>query len=90
MAGARDTALENTELPPTEGEYESYAITPNEVDEEYQVIGTEGGQQVSFSRQYELPEKVDRDGVKAKLDHGVLTVILPKLQIDAPQTITID
>ena len=81
---------ETTESPPTEGEYESYVIQPSEADEEYQIIGREREQEFSFSRYYEFPERVDREAVKAKLDHGILTVILPKLHAEPPRSITME
>ena len=81
-------AEQTTESPPTEGEYESYAIKSEE--EEYQIVETEREQELSFTRIYEFPERVDREAAKAKLDHGVLTVILPKLHAEPPRYITIE
>lgn len=34
----------------------------------------------SFSRSIVLPQEIDPDGAKASLEHGVLTVRLPKLE----------
>jgi HSP20 family protein len=34
----------------------------------------------SFSRQVQLPEPVDADGVEATVNNGVLTIALPKLE----------
>jgi HSP20 family protein len=45
----------------------------------------------SFSRQVELPEPVDLDGVEAAVHNGVLTLTLPKLEpSDESHTIDID
>ena len=81
---------ETTESPPTEGEYESYAIKPSEAEEEYQIIETDREKELSFSKYYEFPERVDREAAKAKLDHGILTIILPKLDAESRREITID
>lgn len=40
--------------------------------------GTGGGGKGDFSRVIELPENVKLDQVKAHVDNGVLTVIVPK------------
>jgi HSP20 family protein len=32
-----------------------------------------------FERKFELPDAVDREGVTAKIENGVLTVVLPKI-----------
>jgi HSP20 family protein len=42
-----------------------------------------------FSRAFELPAKVDADKVEAKLEHGVLTVTLPKAAEARPKQITV-
>lgn len=35
-------------------------------------------QRRSFYRSYSLPEDVDPAGVKAKMEHGVLEIVIPK------------
>jgi HSP20 family molecular chaperone IbpA len=57
---------------------ESKEVKPSEVEEEFQVVGTGRDQEITFSDQWSLPEDVDIDAVKAKLDHGILSVFLPK------------
>ena len=44
----------------------------------------------SFSRSITLPEAVTTEGAKAKLEDGVLTVTLPKLQIEERKKILIE
>ncbi len=44
----------------------------------------------SFSRTVTLPEAVTADGAKAKLEEGVLTVTLPKMQIEEKKKILIE
>jgi HSP20 family protein len=42
-----------------------------------------------FARTFELPTKIDADKVEAKLEHGVLTVTLPKAAEARPKQITV-
>ncbi len=44
----------------------------------------------SFSRSVTLPETVTTEGAKAKLEDGVLTVTLPKMQIEEKKKILIE
>ncbi len=43
----------------------------------------------SFSRVITLPKEVDPDAVSAKLDSGVLTITLPKVEAVKPRTIEV-
>jgi len=43
-----------------------------------------------FSRTLTLPEAVTSEGAKAKLENGVLTVELPKMQIEEKKKILIE
>jgi HSP20 family protein len=42
-----------------------------------------------FARTFELPAKIDADKVEASLEHGVLTVKLPKAAEARPKQITV-
>jgi HSP20 family protein len=53
---------------------ESKEVKVAEADE----VETQQSRTVEFTNQWSLPEDVDIDGVKAKLDHGILSVFLPK------------
>lgn len=69
---------------------ESKAVKVSEA-EEMDVVETEQGQEITFSDQWSLPEDVDIDAVKARLDHGILSVILPKkLEPEFDRKITIE
>jgi HSP20 family molecular chaperone IbpA len=61
-----------------------------EAEEEFETMETERNQEVSFVRQWRLPEGVDQDAVKASLDHGILKVVLPKLKAEATRKVTIE
>jgi HSP20 family protein len=43
-----------------------------------------------FSRSFVLDEKIDRDNIKAKIDNGLLTITLPKKEVEMGRKISID
>ena len=43
-----------------------------------QVVQREEMEEITFTEQWTLPEDIDLDSVQAKLDHGILNVVLPK------------
>ena len=43
----------------------------------------------TFSRMIGLPSEVDSDRVEAKLDNGILTVVVPKAEIAKPKQISV-
>jgi HSP20 family protein len=45
---------------------------------------------VSFFRQFELGERMDQDGIRADLKHGVLTLTLPKVAKAQPRAIPVN
>ena len=62
-------------------------ISPSEgPDEEDIVIEYEIGR---FVRQFTLSEVVDQEGINAKLENGVLRLVLPKVKKVAPRKITV-
>ena len=44
---------------------------------------------VSYFRQFELSDKVDEGRITADLKHGVLTLMLPKMEEAKPRKITV-
>lgn len=44
----------------------------------------------SFTRSFRLPEDCDPKGVRAKCEHGVLRITVPKLEKTEPESMTID
>jgi HSP20 family protein len=65
-------------------------ITPVESEDMYSMTGRDKNQEITFSRQWRLPLGVDQDAVKASLDHGILSIVLPKLKSEAARKITIE
>lgn len=61
-----------------------------ESEEGYEMMETEREQEVTFTRQWRFPEGVDQDAVKASLEHGILSVILPKMKAEAARRVTIE
>ena len=43
----------------------------------------------TFSRMIGLPGDISRDNVDAKLENGILTVVVPKAEIAKPKQITV-
>ena len=66
------------------------AVEGSEAGEDFQVVESEFDQEVSFTRQLSLPEGVDLKAVKASLDHGILSVVLPKLKTDIAHKVVIE
>lgn len=43
-----------------------------------------------FSRSFELPEDIDTDKIEARLDKGLLTLVIPKAEAVKPRTIKVE
>jgi len=58
---------------------------------EKNTAGDDGGpsERVSLRRELRLPFAVERDGLSAKLEHGVLTVDLPRAAAERPVSIPV-
>ena len=39
----------------------------------------------NYEQNYTLPEDVDKDHIEAKVEHGILTITLPRLQKEEPK-----
>ena len=61
-------------------------IAPQDKDAKYHRKEREAG---TFSRMISLPGEVDNDKVEAKLENGVLTVVVPKAEVAKPKQIVI-
>lgn len=59
-----------------------------EVPEGYTALRRERGA-LSFERSFRLGSKVDAESIEAKLEHGVLTITLPKRAEQKPRQISI-
>jgi len=75
---ASDTAV-------TEAEAKSTAV--KEASEEY---SGEGQDDVWFNQSWVIPGPIEKSGIKAKLDHGILKVVIPKKEGSAEHKVTIE
>ncbi|KAN0083258.1 HSP20-like chaperone [Elaphomyces granulatus] len=87
-----------SDQPTVEGEVgkgeSSAKLSPEEVSKEsppaaskYWVFERQVGK---FQRKFTFRKKVDRDGVKAKLKNGILSIVVPKAPVYTPKKIIID
>jgi HSP20 family molecular chaperone IbpA len=75
---ASDTAV-------TEAEGKSTAV--QEANEKY---SGEGQEDVWFNQSWVIPGPIEKSGIKAKLDHGILKVLIPKKEGAAEHKVTIE
>jgi HSP20 family protein len=61
-------------------------IAPQDKDAKYHRREREAG---TFSRMISLPGEVDNDKVEARLENGILTVVVPKAEVAKPKQIVI-
>ncbi len=59
----------------------SHAITAEPIYREFEIV--------NFFRQFELSDEVDQSKITARLNHGVLTLELPKAEKAKPRQITV-
>ena len=43
----------------------------------------------NYSRSFQIPSKIDQDGIKAELKDGVITLVLPKAEKAKPRRISV-
>ena len=75
---APDTAITEAEGKPT---------AVQETKEEYD---GEGEEDVWFNQSWAIPGPIDKSGIKAKLDHGILKVVIPKKEGAVEHKVTIE
>ncbi len=63
--------------------------TENDVPEGYKTLRRERPSRATFSRSFKLGTSVDEDKVQAKLDKGVLRIVLPKSEQSLPRRIDV-
>ena len=101
VAGKAEDAVESTndadivdseqpKSPETTEQVESKGLTPAQAEEEFQLVESDGVQETSFTGQWTLPEDIDRAAVTASLDHGILSLVLPKMKPESAHKITIE
>ena len=69
----------------TEAEGQSTAV--QEANQEY---SGEGEEDVWFNQSWVLPGPIEKSGIKAKLDHGILKVLIPKKEGAPEHKVTIE
>ena len=60
-----------------------------EVPEGYQSRRAEVSDKITFERSFDLGSSVDPDQVGARLEHGILTITLPKAEKNLPRRIEV-
>ncbi len=63
--------------------------TENDVPEGYKTLRRERPSRATFSRSFKLGTSIDEDKVQAKLDKGVLRIVLPKSEQSLPRRIDV-
>jgi HSP20 family protein len=95
----KDNYYVRAELAGVKGDELDIQITGNNlaISGERKIAAEEGGARYhrrereagTFSRMIGLPGEVDSDKVDAKLENGILTVVVPKAEIAKPKQITV-
>jgi HSP20 family molecular chaperone IbpA len=81
--GESTNAAPDTAITEAEGE-------PTAVQEAKEVYDGEGEEDVWFNQSWAIPGPIDKSGIKAKLDHGILKVVIPKKEGAVEHKVTIE
>jgi len=63
---------------------------PAAVQESKEKYNGEGEEDVWFNQSWAIPGPIDKSGIKAKLDHGILKVVIPKKEGAVEHKVTIE
>jgi len=95
----KDRYYVRTELPGVKGDALDIQVTGKNlaISGERKIAAEEEGARYhrrereagTFSRMIGLPGEVDTDNVEAKLENGILTILVPKAEIAKPKQITV-
>jgi len=95
----KDNYFIRAELPGVKGDELDIQVTGNNlaISGERKIAAEEEGARYhrrereagTFSRMIALPGEVDTDNVEANLEHGILTVVVPKAEIAKPKQISV-
>ncbi len=99
LTEGKDNYYVRAELPGVKGDELDIQVTANNlaISGERKIAAEEEGARYhrrereagTFSRMIGLPDEVDTDKVEAKLENGILTVVISKAEIAKPKQITV-
>jgi HSP20 family protein len=99
LTEGKDHYLVRAELPGVKGDELDIQVTANNlaISGERKIAAEDEGARYhrrereagTFSRMIGLPDEVDTDKVEAKLENGILTVVISKAEITKPKQITV-
>ena len=99
LTESKDNYYVRAELPGVKGDELDIQVTANNlaISGERKIAAEEEGARYhrrereagTFSRMIGLPDEVDTDKVDAKLENGILTVVISKAEIAKPKQITV-
>ena len=99
LTEGKDNYYVRAELPGVKGDELDIQVTANNlaISGERKIAAEEEGARYhrkereagTFSRMIGLPDEVDTDKVEAKLENGILTIVISKTEIAKPKQITV-
>jgi HSP20 family protein len=99
LTEGKDHYLVRAELPGVKGDELDIQVTANNlaISGERKIAAEDEGARYhrrereagTFSRMIGLPDEVDTDKVDAKLENGILTIVISKAEIAKPKQITV-